>query len=91
VRLHAYERSPHSGAGNCGCGMAEHSPVHPHAFMQASGSERCVCGYTAVQVIHTGSGVTWPKPVPADGLARVAAAVRAARGGDPPARVRGYA
>jgi hypothetical protein len=91
VRLHAYDRSPHSGAGNCVCGMAAHSHVHPHPFMQARTSDRCVCGYTAIQVIHTAAGVTWPKPVPADGLAKVAAAVRSARGGDAPVQVRGYA
>jgi hypothetical protein len=41
---HDYERSPHSGAGNCVCGMAEHHRRHPHEFWAAASDEtHCVC------------------------------------------------
>jgi hypothetical protein len=53
---HAYARSEHSGAGNCECGMAEHSNVHPHAYAQADRSEGCVCSKKADDPIHTDPG-----------------------------------
>ncbi len=41
---HEYERSPHSGAGNCLCGATEHHRLHPHAFLSAdSDPDLCVC------------------------------------------------
>lgn len=43
--MHLYESDPQSGAGNCKCGWAEHTKVHPHAFQGSLLiSTRCVCG-----------------------------------------------
>jgi hypothetical protein len=90
VTVHAYERSPHSGAGNCHCGHAEHSRVHPHPYRQMHDSELCICVWPAGHPIHTDAATARPEPV-RKGLDGVAAAVRAARGGHAPAQVRGYA
>ena len=88
--MHAYSRSPHSGAGNCNCGMAEHSAVHPHEFAQAWRSEACVCNHPASHPIHTDAATAVAKPV-RTGPEAVREAVRAARGGDAPVQVQGYA
>jgi hypothetical protein len=90
LTVHAYERSPHSGAGNCHCGWAEHSRVHPHPYLQAYASDRCVCAQAAGHAIHTDAATARPRPV-RRGLDGVRDAVRAARGGNAPAQIRGYA
>lgn len=90
ISRHPYSRSPHSGAGNCDCGWWEHSRVHPHAYQQASSSSLCVCARPAGHDIHTDAVTARPEPV-LSGPDRVQAAVRAARGGDAPTQVRGYA
>lgn len=59
---HFYQRSPHSGAGNCACGMAEESRVHPHAYTQAYRSNSCVCAYPADHPIHTNRDTAAPSP-----------------------------
>lgn len=42
---HEYERSPHSGAGNCVCGDAERGRLHPHEFMAGwQTPDSCTCG-----------------------------------------------
>jgi hypothetical protein len=51
--LHNFKRSPHSGAGNCVCGMDEHSFVHPHEYAQALSGEGCVCSKSADHYVHT--------------------------------------
>jgi hypothetical protein len=89
--MHAYERSPHSGAGNCHCGWPEHSRAHPHAYMQRWRSEKCVCSYAAQHPIHTDAATATPKPIPPTGLDAVHEAIRRARGGDAPVGVHGYA
>lgn len=88
--LHPYSRSPHSGAGNCDCGHAEHSRVHPHAFMQCANWEMCVCARPAGHPVHTDAAAARPQPV-LRGPDAVREAVRRARGGDAPGQVRGYA
>lgn len=54
--LHTFERSPHSGAGNCSCGMAEQSAVHPHAYVAADTSRGqepgCLCAKQEDDPIH---------------------------------------
>jgi hypothetical protein len=79
--MHPYERSPHSGAGNCHCGMAEHSRAHPHAYAQAYKSELCVCACPAGHGIHTDAATAAPEQVRA-GLDGVREAIRLARGTD---------
>jgi hypothetical protein len=92
VTLHPYERSPHSGAGNCHCGWPEHSRLHPHAYAQMDGSELCVCSATAGNAaFHTDAATAKPGPVRRRGLDGVRDAVKAARGGDAPPQVTGYA
>jgi len=88
--MHPYERSPHSGAGNCHCGHAEASRVHPHAYTQWWGGEACVCTSAASDSVHTDAATARPEPVPR-GLDGVQEAVRRARGGDAPAGVWGFA
>lgn len=84
--MHDYQRSPHSGAGNCDCGAAEHHVRHPHAYRQAANFAACVCTRDADDPVHTdaATAVTIPRISVED-------AVRAARGGPSPAQVRGYA
>lgn len=62
MALHPYQRSRHSSAGNCECGMAEESRIHPHAFAQASRSNLCVCAYPAGHPIHTDADTARPDP-----------------------------
>lgn len=50
--VHPYRRSEHSGAGNCACGMAEHSLVHPHPFAKALQGEGCVCSRSEADPLH---------------------------------------
>jgi hypothetical protein len=53
---HLYERSPHSGAGNCVCGDEEHHRSHPHRLLPAdSDRSRCVCGLPLGARCHLGS------------------------------------
>ncbi|MFF4536585.1 hypothetical protein [Streptomyces aureus] len=87
--VHPYQRSPHSNAGNCECGMAEESRIHPHAFTQAYRSNGCVCAYPADHPIHTDADTAQPNPVyPEQQAARPLSfdaareAVRKARGND---------
>ena len=50
---HEYRRSPHSGAGNCECGAAEHHRLHPHDFLPAaSDPSRCVCALPKGARVH---------------------------------------
>ena len=58
IGVHEYERSPHSGAGNCWCGRARESLVHPHRFVGALiDPERCVCGGGFLHPSHIRQGV----------------------------------
>lgn len=42
--MHVYERDPRSNVGNCRCGYAWHSRLHPHPFTPAMVDElMCVC------------------------------------------------
>ena len=53
MKVHEYLRSPHSGAGNCECGWARDTIMHPHAWVPASAdSFRCVCGKPVNHRIH---------------------------------------
>ena len=88
--MHTYQRDPQSGAGNCVCAFSENSAVHPHAFTQSARSERCVCTRPAGDRVHTDAATAVPLPV-RTGLDGVQAAVRAARGGDAPVQIQGYA
>jgi hypothetical protein len=62
ITPHAYERSPHSGAGNCVCGVPERHRRHPHEFMRAliaepKGSQTlCTCALPLVHPIHRQEG-----------------------------------
>jgi hypothetical protein len=89
MTLHLYQRSRHSNAGNCECGMAEESRSHPHGYAQASRSNLCVCAYPADHLIHTDADTAAPNPVypepPKTHLRGIEAgreAVRKARGDD---------
>jgi hypothetical protein len=45
MSIHVYERSPHSGAGNCTCGNNIEHRRHWHAFRSAQWNpDRCICG-----------------------------------------------
>lgn len=48
---HYYVRSPHSGAGNCMCGVGEHHRRHPHAFLEAYPG-KCVCTLPPQAKVH---------------------------------------
>ena len=93
IGVHPYQRSPHSGAGNCTCGRAERDRLHPHEYAQSWWDEQCTCGHLAGSMIHTDrlTAVVIPRSASMTRLDAVAAAVRAARGGDAPAGIRGYA
>ena len=53
IARHYYDRSPHSGAGNCWCGRQRPSVVHPHEFTPAmKDPNRCVCRRAANDNIH---------------------------------------
>jgi hypothetical protein len=89
VTLHPYQRSRHSNAGNCECGMAEESRAHPHAYTQAYRSNTCVCAYPAAHPIHTDADTAAPNPVYPEpratslrGIEAGREAVRRARGDD---------
>ncbi|MFJ4988748.1 NUDIX domain-containing protein [Streptomyces sp. NPDC088732] len=51
--LHPFQQSAESNAGNCTCGMARESAVHPHTFTKSLGSPQCVCSRPATDPIHT--------------------------------------
>lgn len=51
--LHNFELSPGSGAGNCVCGMDEHSFVHPHTYAAAEKGLGCVCSKEEEHPVHT--------------------------------------
>jgi hypothetical protein len=54
---HEYQRSPHSGAGNCVCGAAERHRRHPHGFIAAdSKPELCTCGLPCDAKCHQLTG-----------------------------------
>ena len=93
TEAHTYQRSPYSGAGNCHCGRPERDRLHPHEYAQTWRDEHCVCGATAAAGIHTDrlTAIVTPRDASMTGLDAVAAAVRAARGGDAPAGIQGYA
>ncbi|MCX5253676.1 hypothetical protein OOK27_05735 [Streptomyces canus] len=63
MAIHEYERSPHSNAGNCVCGMDYESRAHPHPFTQSYRSNTCVCAYPADHPIHTDADTAAPNPV----------------------------
>jgi hypothetical protein len=63
MAVHTYQRSRHSNAGNCECGMAEESRAHPHPFAQAYRSNTCVCAHPADHPIHTDAETARPDPV----------------------------
>jgi hypothetical protein len=63
AHIHEYERSPHSNAGNCRCGLHYESHRHPHPFTQASRSNTCVCTKPAGAPIHTDANTAQPNPV----------------------------
>ena len=50
---HPYERSPYSGAGNCWCGRAYESRLHPHPYTRAYSDVLCVCASPADDEVHT--------------------------------------
>lgn len=78
--IHAYERSPCSGAGNCHCGMAEHSRVHPHHYAAMDINPMlCVCAWPFDHPIHTGGERPQPRLT---GTAGIREAIRIARGTD---------
>jgi hypothetical protein len=53
IKRHDYKRSPHSGAGNCECGWARDTIVHPHRWVPAYMDPlRCVCGKFVNHNIH---------------------------------------
>lgn len=80
-RIHPYQRSPHSGAGNCVCGWAEESFRHPHVAVQADKRrDLCICAKPPEHEIHTGSRPFVPVDAPR-GLDAVREAVRLSRGG----------
>lgn len=56
VKVHPYERSPHSGAGNCWCGWPRESIMHPHEPVGSLVSDgmKCICGKSWNNVIHAG-------------------------------------
>jgi hypothetical protein len=89
MALHPYERSPHSSAGNCVCGMDYESRAHPHPYTQAYRSELCVCAHSAGHAIHADAATAQPTPVdpsPASnglrGTAAAREAIHQARGHD---------
>ena len=61
--IHEYERSPHSNAGNCRCGLHYESHRHPHPYTQAYRSNTCVCCKPADAPIHTDADTAAPNPV----------------------------
>lgn len=63
TNIHEYQRSPHSNAGNCECGMDYESRAHPHPFTQAYRSNTCVCAYPADHPIHTDADTATPNPL----------------------------
>ncbi len=79
MALHPYQRSRHSSAGNCECGMAEESRIHPHAFAQASRSNLCVCAYPPGHPIHTDADTAQPDPVYPEPTANNPRGIEAAR------------
>lgn len=50
--IHQYKPSQHSNAGNCECGMAEESTVHPHAYAAALKGPGCICSRPETDTIH---------------------------------------
>lgn len=57
VMRHRYRRCGFSGAGNCCCGRAEHSVVHPHEFARSFVAAKnhawiCVCSKRKDHDIH---------------------------------------
>jgi hypothetical protein len=62
TNIHEYERSPHSNAGNCVCGLHYESHRHPHPFTQAYRSNTCVCSKPASAPIHTDADTAAPNP-----------------------------
>ena len=59
LTVHPYERDPFSGAGNCWCGRAEASVLHPHVWVPAYVDPmRCVCGKPPNHRLHTVGGLT---------------------------------
>lgn len=63
ARIHEYEASPHSNAGNCVCGLHYESHRHPHPFTQAYRSNTCVCSKPASAPIHTDADTAAPDPL----------------------------
>ena len=63
THIHEYERSPHSNAGNCRCGLHYESHRHPHPFTQADRSNLCLCAKPANAPIHTDADTAAPDPV----------------------------
>ncbi|MFD8545593.1 hypothetical protein [Streptomyces sp. NPDC059649] len=61
--IHEYQRSPHSNAGNCVCGLHYESHRHPHPYTQASRSNLCVCAKPAAAPIHADADTACPNPV----------------------------
>lgn len=85
--IHEYERSPHSNAGSCFCGMDYESRAHPHPFTQSYRSNTCVCTKPADAPIHTDADTARPDPVYPEprrsnlrGIEAAREAVRQARG-----------
>ncbi|MFM9777070.1 hypothetical protein [Streptomyces scabiei] len=84
---HAYERDPHSNAGNCRCGLHYESHRHPHPYTQARRSNACVCAQPADAPIHTDADTARPNPLYPEpstaglrGIDAAREAVRKARG-----------
>lgn len=55
IPRHPYARDEHSGAGNCWCGWAQNTRVHPHEPVGSLVSDgmKCVCGKPWNHSIHS--------------------------------------
>lgn len=73
--FHTYQESAHSSVGNCVCGMALESSVHPHAYAAALKGPGCVCAKPEDHWVHTPGLTASAAPEqlpPADWFARPA-------------------
>lgn len=50
--VHTYTPSTHRNAGNCDCGMARESRIHPHPYTPALRDVLCVCAFPMEHPLH---------------------------------------
>lgn len=67
ILFHSYRRCGFSGAGNCCCGRAYESTLHPHPFTLALSAREqdrwfCVCGKTQDHFSHGPPAAVSPSP-----------------------------